>query len=467
MSRLGARPGPKSIVATAMLGEKGVTLVTQRVLDMGYAWTATTAAFDSGIDGYIEIRDPETSQALNQIVQVQVKATDGRWSFETDKAFQYLCDERDLNYWRRGNAPVLLVVTRPKTGEAYWVNIKEYFKTPAAQKERRVYFNKETDRFDKASASAIRKAAVSTDAGLYVSPTKKTETLISNLLPITRLPRELFYGATTLGSGRDIQKALGENSQHLREFSYRGKWILSAHDLTSPEWRGVVDRGTVESFATAEWSQTDDPDRLNSFIDLLQRCLSERLYRLGMKRDPSKDYFYFRPTKDLSERRLSYVSIKRPAERSVFKKYVSKKGKVFFRHTALHTQIRRYDSEWKLTLSPTYRFTADGLSVLRHYESKLKGIKALENNNAVLGQVAFFASILADKPTDLFATEEAYPHLGFGALERVTLDVGIEDATWLPREPETVDEETLGGAEDDAELALLFADDAVSAGDGE
>jgi hypothetical protein len=42
---------------------------------MGFTWTPTSGAKDAGIDGFIGIRDPKPGEALNQIVQVQSKAT--------------------------------------------------------------------------------------------------------------------------------------------------------------------------------------------------------------------------------------------------------------------------------------------------------------------------------------------------------------------------------------------------------
>ncbi|MCL4213510.1 MAG: DUF4365 domain-containing protein [Gemmatimonadales bacterium] len=469
MSPLGPRRGPKKILDSAIVGEQGVTLVKQRVLDMKYSWATTTAAFDVGIDGIIEIRDPATGEALNHIVQVQVKATDDRWPHETATAFEYLCEERDLNHWRRGNAPVVLVVTRPSTAEAYWVDIKNYFKTPQTQRERRVRFNKSRDKFDASSATAVRRASVAPDSGLYVSPLQRAETLYSNLLPVTRSPRALFYGSTSLGSAAAIRQALGENAKVLSEFAFRGKWILSVHDLTAPEWRSVIDRGTVESFRTTEWSGSDDSDRIVTYTNLLQRCVSERLYQLGMRWNKSLALYHFRATPDLSERRVTYQSLKRTVDRGVFKRYETKAGKPYYRHLALVPQLLRLGGEWKLALTPTYYFTLDGTRTHPFYESKLKGIKALENNNAVLGQVAFFASICSDPQGDLFTSAALYPHLGFGPLERFRLEVGIDERTWLPKEREVTADDASAG-EDVAEataseLLLLLGetDDASGA----
>lgn len=401
-------------------------------MEMGYAWHATTAAFDAGIDGFIELRDRATHEALNLIVQVQVKSTGGKWPGETDASFEFLCEERDLAYWRKGNAPVVLVVTRPDTNEAYWVSIKEYFKGPAQLKARRVHFNKKCDRFDASSAEALKKLAVRPDAGLFSAPLKKHEWLFSNLLTVTRLPERLFAGDTALFGRRAVWSALGDLAQRRAEYVYRGKRILTVHDLREPEWKDVVDRGTVESFDTVEWALSDDGERLDDFTELLGRCLSERVYLLGLRYNQDRAFYYFRATKHLGPRVVSYTSMKQRSKRTVFQKYETQSGYVYYRHTAFEPQFRRYDGTWYLDITPTYHFTADGHAPLKFYETKLRGIKALEKNATVLNHVVFFASILADRDEGELFESTVYPFLGFGPLLQFQVDVGISDETWLP-----------------------------------
>jgi hypothetical protein len=463
VSTLGYRRGPKLIIPTALTSELGVNLVARRVMQMGHAWHPTTAAFDAGIDGFIELRDQTTNEALNLIVQVQVKSTEGTWPNETGTTFDYVCDERDLAHWRRGNAPVVLVLTRTKTDEAYWVSIKDYFKSPAALKDRRVRFQKTRDRFDETVSTALRRLAVAPDSGLFIAPITKHETLFSNLLVVSRLPAILYSAITPFGKRHEVNLALGENSRKLSEFAYRSKRILSIYDLDQPEWQGVVEKGTVESFATSEWAQSDDDDTLTDFKELLGRCLSQRVRMLGMRHNDNREHYFFEPSSDLSERTISYTSVRQQTSRSVFKKYTSKSGFGYYRHSAFESQFRRYDGEWLLVITPTYHFTQDGYRPLLHYESKLKGIKALEKNAAVLSQVVFFAAVLTDREHDLFSSVPEYPSLGFGELKRFAIEVGVDDKLWLPNEEEEIERaqaapDELAIASEDT-LPLLFEDE--------
>ena len=115
----------KKISRSDIIGDKGIALIHRLVLDMGFVWNPT--GLEAGIDGYIEIRDEATGEVANCILQVQSKATAWPFAAETDASFSFLCDERDLDYWLGGNAPVILIVSRPDTNEAYWVSIKDYF----------------------------------------------------------------------------------------------------------------------------------------------------------------------------------------------------------------------------------------------------------------------------------------------------------------------------------------------------
>src|SRR5882672_7139209 len=103
----------KFVHVNSLTGQQGINLIATIVGEMGYLWTPTTGHSDAGIDGYIEIRRTDTNEATNFILQVQSKATAKDWENESSEGFDFRCDERDLAYWLQGNAPVILVVSRP------------------------------------------------------------------------------------------------------------------------------------------------------------------------------------------------------------------------------------------------------------------------------------------------------------------------------------------------------------------
>src|SRR5437868_2424029 len=63
----------KHIGQADITGEKGIALIHRTVLDMGCVWNPTK--LEAGIDGYIELRDRQTGEVTNCILQVQSKAS--------------------------------------------------------------------------------------------------------------------------------------------------------------------------------------------------------------------------------------------------------------------------------------------------------------------------------------------------------------------------------------------------------
>lgn len=490
MSQRGS--SPKQISEQAFIGEEGANLIARHLLLMRFAWTPTPGAFDAGIDGTVELRDPETGAALNSILRVQSKATKGPWAHETDRSFEYTCDERDLTYWLAGNTPVLLVVSRPVDDEAYWVSIKDYFRDPARLRTRKVHFDKRADRFDgkdPALREKLLRLGLRRDAGVYLAPPRRRERLFSNLLTVSRLPTRLFLGVTHHGSRREIVDAHESRRPDVREWVLRGKRVLSVHDLSAPLWRRAVDRGTVEEFETWEWATSEDPERVGDFTELLNRCLGQRAWQIGLALNQSDETYYFPATADLSPRTVAYRSVQRTGERTVFSRHATKKSgesvREFYRHSAFLGRFRRYEGEWMLEITPTYRFTSDGYRPLKYAESKLKGIKALEKNATVLSQVVMWAALLRGETAaerqrrelervpareraaadarrqnfDLFGDTQAappvgtpdahspseaaaYEHLQFDELRSFLIDVGINEKAWLADDEEGRRDET-------------------------
>ena len=138
---------PKTISTQGLSGQQGINFIESIVLEMGSRWTPS-GPNEVGIDGYVELFDPNSHQALGVTVAVQSKVVTALGSKPT---IDYWCDANDLEYWLNGNTPVVLIVSSPASHEACWVSIKDYFKdwTPAAST--RVTFVKSQHLFSAAS----------------------------------------------------------------------------------------------------------------------------------------------------------------------------------------------------------------------------------------------------------------------------------------------------------------------------
>lgn len=419
----------KKITESQMIGDRGIALIKARVLAMGHLWYETGGT-EAGIDGTIEMRDGRTGEATNQIVQVQSRATAGEFTAETETSFEYLCNERDLAYWLGGNAPVILVRSRPHTDEAYWVSVKDYFSDPALIASRKIVFDKERDRLDADARDNLVGLAVPRDSGVYIAPSPRKERVVSNLLRVAAYPAEVFIADTEFRRGKALAAALRlEEPYPPREWMPRNGRLYSIHDLRERPWSEVCDVETVERFNGEEWAESDDQERLNEFAQLLYACLSQRVAR-DLRYVPGEKLFIAKPTKDLGPRRIQSATRRRKG-RIIFRSYESRKraGEVgFCKHWAFGARFRRFDGSWYLEINPTYHYTFDGYRDWRFAADYLATQKRLDNNDAVRGQVQMWAAYLRGGD-DLFS--DRYEHLEFGDLLAFELPAGVDDEKWL------------------------------------
>jgi hypothetical protein len=447
----------KRILPASFTGHKGVLLIDGIVTNMGWLFTPTLAHSDGGVDGFIEIRRNETDELTNLILQVQSKATARDWAAETEDSFEYRCTERDLAYWLQGNTPVILIVSRPDSGEAYWVSVKDYFKDLSARKAKKVLFNKKANRFDQDSAGALHDLAAPVDSGLYSEPPPKDETLLSNLLPVSHYPRHLYIASTDRRSPADVNgyfRDLKIRPGH--EWFLKEKRIVSFHDLTQSPWPEIADAGTVERFNADEWAKSDDSERRRDFVRLLNQALRSFLSARGIWRFAPKGsapIYYFAPGRDKVERRESWEGAVKDSDRSVVKAIHAQKDPervVCYRHQALQPRFDRFANQWYLVLEPTYHFTRDGEIPSGYREEYLSGLKRIEKNQAVSNNVRFWEAFLTRK--DLFTKPSE--SLAFGQVLRFETQFGIPEEAWYAK-ADTEEIARLSPMDVDVQLALL------------
>lgn len=422
---------PKYLKQAAIKGQYGVNVVERNVLKMGYKWVAGNASLDTGIDGEIEIRDPETEEAMNLILRVQVK-TRGDLDADSPNGFRYTCKKNDLDYWMQGNAPVVLIVVKIPEDQAWWVSIKDYFKDTERRKTRQVYFDKARDRFDEHAAVPLRELAQTVDDGVYFAPKGRDEKLISNLLEVTRLPEELWMAETEFRSGPDMHAKLREHEDWPpQEWFVKDGRIYSPHALRDFPWNQVCDVGTIELIDMPEWRDAESPEMRGDFVRLLNNFLRTRARQIGLWWSKDEKCFFFKPTKDLSAKSVNYRSLTNDTSREVFRRYPKKSAPdetAFCRHCGFERSFRRFGGVWYLEITPRYVFTLDGSELHPYREEYQAKIKTIEGSAAVRGLVVMFAYLLKSDDSSLF--KKPYPFLGFGDLAQANLMVGIDDGQW-------------------------------------
>lgn len=442
----------KKISDADITGQKGINLIEQRVLDMGFLWRPQ--GLDAGIDGTIEIRDA-TGEVTNCLLQVQSKATANPFDGETEAGFHYTCDPRDLDYWLRGNAPVVLVLSRPKTNEAYWISVKDYFRDLDRRATRRVTFDKAKDLFDLTAREALLRLGVPADSGLYLAPPPVVERLTSNLLPVTGLPGAYFVAETEYRTPAELGAALREMEVRARPaWILKEKKIFSLYNLRGYPWNKICDQGSVEQLDTGEWFYADDPAEQRDFVRLLNRALRDDLARLGIGFAPNEKHYYFWATDDLSDKKIRYQGDSGRVTATVFRGYHPKSEAErvsYYRHAAFRGYFVRFGNTWYLQIRPDYRFTSNGRDLYAFAADRLTGKKRLDKNPTVHNQTKMWARFLAER--DLF---RGNPMVELGELETFEIEGGINDAAWLKHEENVLDIIDCDEDEDEGQSELSF-----------
>jgi Domain of unknown function (DUF4365) len=104
----------KTITRQQIAGSQGEAFVREPAHDMGFLFNPYGQP-EAGIDGLLELRNSVTGEVKGQLVGAQLKTRDeGAYTAETDTAFEYLLDPRDVEYWRQSNLPVIIVLVQKR-----------------------------------------------------------------------------------------------------------------------------------------------------------------------------------------------------------------------------------------------------------------------------------------------------------------------------------------------------------------
>lgn len=418
MSRNRPSRNRKRVQPAKKIERQGIALIAKAVADMGHLWNETQNDF--GTDGFVEIVDGNTEKATNRIVLVQSKATSVAFG---DRPIGFTCDQDDLRYWLHGNAPVILVRSHPSDGEAYWVSIKDYFGAHPEQREsRRILFDRETDRFDIDSAASLSELAKPRLDGLHLGTPPTHETLVTNLLPVEKLPDQIYVADAVIQRGRDAQRVWKDAAG-----SWPWDWLVWSRRLysfTDPSEGMLADlcRGPVSAFPTVEWTRADD-ERRRHLVWLLKGALTGQT-RPALR--SNKDLTWVAAAGELP---LVIDIPDLSTTRTLVGEHRRKDGSFrYIRHLAFAPSFVRYDGQWYLELTPSYHFTKDGREPDFYAASHRSGIKRIERFSDFRRNVDTLARILrGDVDLGGLTPDPEDQLLRFGELARVQLNTGHED----------------------------------------
>ena len=355
----------------AVLGERGIALIASIVNDMAHLWHPTSG-LDSGIDGQIELRDSATGEVRNVRIAVQSKATDRKWPGETDTSFYYRPRPTDVAYWLSSNQPVLLICSRPSTGEAYWRSIQEWAQDLDARASGRVAFDKHRDHFSADTREAL--FDLGSAAGDRFTPPgapRIPEILLANLMPI-RWSLDRLYSAAVPGLNPQLLVEPAPGARDGRIWSLR------------PFSEALLDEARAEDLKEGPldgWRESSHPSDLDLVRELVRRELIvehaalaalDRWKELAyFKRQHNEDWqpVYYHWSPGAAGRAVSLLKRRRPVKVSPAIATMRPKS-----------TCAGSGSTWYVQIRPTYLFTWDGHHVSGHHDSALAAIKKLDRH---------------------------------------------------------------------------------------
>jgi hypothetical protein len=412
----------KKIDKSTHIGDAGIALIHTRVSAMGHVWHAR--ALDAGIDGMIELRDPDTGVVSNCHLLVQSKASEHGFPSETPDKFHFIVDERDLEYWLQATLPVILVCSHPKANEAWWVHVQAYFADPARRADRRVDFAKATMAFDDDISDRLFAVADPHGQAHTSVAEHRAEKLVSNLLPVA-IPEEYWSYKSRAKDTGHVYAVQRESEIELRhDFVVNGGRLLT----WAPVEGTALARATEEGGKVAPTGEfmdgSADSERL--LVWMLNAALRHDL-REDCAYHRKRQMLYFKATRDFRPRRVNTGG---KHLRTAFKGHPKKcdPSKVaYYRHSGLKWQFVNLGGEWFCTLTPDYFYSYDGRRESRFSASYLSGIKKLERNQSVRGETRMWAAFLRFEPNLLDQRDRI---LDFGELEAFEVGRGIDDESW-------------------------------------
>jgi Domain of unknown function (DUF4365) len=360
-----------------------------------------------------------------------VKTRDeGAYTAETDTAFEYLLDARDVEYWRQSNLPVIIVLVHLGRKEAYWKSVD----AGAGPGTRRLHFDKAKDRFDKSARDAIADLCVSNGGwGVWFPTLQGGEPGHINMVEVI-LPESIFVAAFAIQDGPpgpdQTSRRRRSPARPPYDWVIRGGQFLSFSDPRGGPLEVVIDTGSVEEIPADEIAFPDDESDERNFIEILRRTLGTQVDGLlSYSRDQKA--FYFPAMRGIIDSTCHYVSLKQKTSADVVKKY-EKDGKLkYVRHHTFEARFWRLGDTWMMSVTPTFVFTWDGFRPDRFASGRLAGKKQREFNASLLGQFVMWRNLLTGlgssaASAELFVAEtEREAILRFKALEVMALPLGL------------------------------------------
>ncbi|MFE6555169.1 HNH endonuclease [Streptomyces sp. NPDC057746] len=231
-------------------------------------------------------------------------------------------------------------------------------------------------------------------------PPMVNDTVYSNVLPVTQMPRYIYGAPCSAGRENEIRPA-ATSAGTMTPFILREGRLWAFQDLrdSNNPFADAVACTETERFPTKEW--WTDPDRLGWYVALLNRSLNKLTGRLGLRLDHDHHRYYFEPEAAGVERSVPYRPLNASkATRSVVwqpKKRATGESRNYWLHRAVALRFFLIgDNQWCLSVRPELRVTSDGFESIqaKYIGRQVTRKKSRLFNHDLLGEVQFWRDFL-------------------------------------------------------------------------
>ncbi len=408
--------------------EQAVAWVGQQVIGMGFAYNALK--LEAGVDAVIELADPGTGEAQAGFLGVQVKTAE-EFDAESAERFSFYAEGKDIAYWDQSTIPVLLVLCRARTEEAYAVWVRDYFRTPENVNSKTVAFFKSRDRFNGGEIwkRKLLQGGMPYSRGFSLPPVPEAEELSSNLLEVV-LPKTLFYGRTAMTTRQEVFAELKRRHFSGGEFILRGDLVYSLHSLYDTAWSGIVENLSIKPMDFAELAFHTDEGKRRYAVELLNICLNARLRQDEVYWSEQEEMFIYFPKRMVTQRiRKPVRTDSGETKRGLIFPTLYKGRVVRCRHLAMMANFVEIGSTYYLQVDPTYYFSRDGRRKHPRWEDLIRSARILQKERDYHSNLEVWRELLTQE-ADL--TRPEYGFLRFKDYRRFVAPVSIPDNVWKP-----------------------------------
>lgn len=209
------------------------------------------------------------------------------------------------------------------------------------------------------------------------------EVLISNLMKVIAFPDTVWSAPTDKRKHREIFEIV----QNPDALLLKDKHLFTFANLDDQQCplRTVVDSNHINRLTTESWFE--DTIRVNWLIELMNSCLKQYLFSLGLKWNNGHRYF-FKPSIDGGNRFLG------EGKRALKLAY---EVNGFWVHRSATLAFKRLGKQFFLLIEPGFMFTKDGRKVLGGTDTNRKAMQwgGRQQNDDILRSILFWTRFLA------------------------------------------------------------------------